>query len=58
MIPLIATSNGYYVDYSKETLEAQIKSLKERASSINRCAQGLETFLPKTTIDKQTEMIL
>ena len=47
MIPLIATSSGYYTDYSKEALESQIKSLKERASSIYRCAVGLEKFLPK-----------
>jgi len=47
MIPLIATSNGYYVDYSPEALQSQIKSLKERASSIYRCAAGLETFLKK-----------
>lgn len=53
MIPLIATSNGYYVDYSPEVLQSQIRSLKERASSIYRCAQGLEVFLPKET--KQLE---
>jgi len=53
MIPLIATSNGYYVDYSEEVLQSQIRSLKERASSIFRCAQGLEVFLPKET--KQLE---
>lgn len=45
MIPLIATSNGYYVDYSEDALILQIRSLKERASSIMRCAVGLEKIL-------------
>jgi len=45
MIPLIATSNGYYVDYSREALESQIRSLTERSNSILRCADGLKKFL-------------
>lgn len=52
MIPLIATSRGYYVDYSREALESQIKSLTERSNSIMRCAQGLQTFLKPIEIEQ------
>ena len=44
LLPLIATSKGYYVSYEKEEILSQIKSLRERASSINKCADGLEGF--------------
>lgn len=52
MIPLIATNNGYYVDYSPEALESQIRSLRERASAINRSAEGLEKFIKQTLDNK------
>lgn len=55
MIPLIATSSGYYTDYSVETIQAQIKSLQERANSINRCASGLQEILNQ--IKKETNHI-
>ena len=45
MIPLIATSNGYYVSYNKEDVANQIKSLWERAGAIRACANGLQKFL-------------
>jgi len=45
IIPLIATSNGYYVSYNDLEIEQQIKSLKERARSILQCAEGLEKIL-------------
>lgn len=45
LIPLIATSKGYYVSYEKEIIENQIKSLKQRANSINNCANGLKKFI-------------
>lgn len=44
LLPLIATSNGYYVSYSREELESQIKSLRQRAQSIINCADGLTKF--------------
>ena len=45
IIPLIATSNGYFTSDCKETIQEQIKSLQERANSIERCATGLKKFL-------------
>lgn len=45
LLPLIATSNGYFTTDCKETIQEQIKSLQERANSIKRCAIGLEKFL-------------
>ena len=45
LLPLIATSTGYYVSYDKEIVKEQIKSLRQRANSINRCADGLEKFV-------------
>lgn len=45
LIPLIATSQGYFTTDCKLTIQEQIKSLQERANSIERCAQGLKKFL-------------
>ena len=45
IIPLIATSNGYFTSDCKETIQEQIQSLQERANSIERCAAGLKKFL-------------
>jgi hypothetical protein len=45
VLPLIATSHGYYVSSCSKTILSQIKSLQERANSIERCAQGLKKFL-------------
>ena len=45
LLPLIATSNGYFTTDCKQTIQEQIKSLQERANSIERCAQGLKRFL-------------
>jgi hypothetical protein len=45
LIPLIATSHGYFTSDCKQTIQEQIKSLQERANSIERCAQGLKKFL-------------
>ena len=45
LIPLIATSQGYFTTDCKQTILDQIKSLQERANSIERCAQGLKKFL-------------
>jgi hypothetical protein len=45
MLPLIATSKGYYVSYDKQEIKLQIESLRERANSIENCAIGLQEFL-------------
>lgn len=45
LLPLIATSQGYFTTDCKETIAEQIKSLQERANSIKNCAIGLEKFL-------------
>lgn len=45
ILPLIATSNGYFTTDCKLTIQEQIISLQERANSIERCAQGLKEFL-------------
>lgn len=45
LLPLIATSQGYFTTDCKETIAEQIKSLQERANSIKNCAIGLENFL-------------
>ena len=45
LLPLIATSQGYFTTDCKQTIQEQIKSLQERANSIERCANGLKEFL-------------
>lgn len=47
MIPLIATSQGYYTSYDVDEIRLQVISLRERAASINNCADGLSVFIPK-----------
>jgi hypothetical protein len=42
LLPLIATSSGYYVSNDKTEIDKQIKSLIERANSILKCAEGLK----------------
>jgi tetrahydromethanopterin S-methyltransferase subunit B len=45
ILPLIATSNGYYCSYDKQEIMEQIKSLQERADAIINSANGLKKFL-------------
>ncbi|MBC8315241.1 MAG: hypothetical protein H8E51_07035 [Bacteroidetes bacterium] len=45
ILPVIATSKGYYLSYNKDIIELQIKSLFERASAIRKSAYGLQKFL-------------
>jgi len=45
LLPLIATSAGYFVSLDKEIIDSQIKSLRQRAWSINNCADGLENIV-------------
>lgn len=44
IIPLIATSEGYYVSYDKDIIRKQIKSLVERSNSIMKGAHGLSKY--------------
>lgn len=45
IIPLIATSKGYFVSYDDAWVRSQIRSLRQRAHSIDVCADGLERFI-------------
>jgi len=45
LLPVIATSFGYYVSYDEKELSDQIKSLTERANSIFDCVRGLDKIL-------------
>jgi len=45
LLPLIATSSGYYVSNERMEIINQIESLEQRANSIARCALGLKHFL-------------
>jgi len=45
MLPVIATSQGYYVSYNKQEILDQINSLTQRANSILDSANGLKKFL-------------
>lgn len=47
IIPLIATSKGYYVSNDPQEISDQIQSLMQRANSIQECAQGMAKFLEK-----------
>lgn len=44
-LPVIATSQGYYVSYNKNEIASQIKSMNERANGILAAAKGLEKFI-------------
>lgn len=45
ILPILATSDGYLLTNDKEMISGQIKSLKQRAASILKAANGLEKFL-------------
>jgi hypothetical protein len=45
ILPIIATSQGYYVSYDKQDILDQINSLTQRANSIMKSADGLRNFL-------------
>lgn len=45
ILPLIASSKGYYVSYDSTEVKRQIVSLTERSDAILRGAQGLKTFV-------------
>lgn len=45
ILPVIATTNGYYVSYDQEEIKSQIVSLLDRAQAIINSANGLKKFL-------------
>ena len=45
ILPIIATSQGYYVSYDKQDILDQINSLTQRANSIINSANGLRNYL-------------
>ena len=45
ILPLMATSDGYFVSFERESIESQINSLLERSNSIKKCAEGLAVFI-------------
>lgn len=45
LVPLLATSKGYFVTDDPNAIEKQIRSLYERAASIKQAAEGLRKFL-------------
>lgn len=45
IIPICATSEGYFVSFENKVLESQIKSLEERAHGILLAARGLKKHL-------------
>lgn len=45
ILPIIATSNGYYCSYDKDEIKKQIQSLIERADAIMLSANGLKKFI-------------
>jgi hypothetical protein len=45
LLPLIATSSGYYISDDSEEIKLQVKSLWERAKSIKDAADGLVIFI-------------
>ena len=51
VVPLIATSRAYYISRDEADILLQIKSLRERANSINRCADGLERLINSQAIN-------
>ncbi len=45
LLPLIATSKGYYISNDIEEITKQINSMQERANSIVMAANGLKKFI-------------
>jgi hypothetical protein len=50
VLPLIATSDGYYCSTDSAEIIKQIQSLEQRARSIQRCADGLNRYLKSKSI--------
>ncbi len=53
IIPVIATSNGYFVSNDPQEISKQIQSLHERADAIKNSAKGLEQFITNSHLPPQ-----
>lgn len=45
LVPVCATSKGYFITFENSVLESQCKSLEERANGINLAAKGLRKWI-------------
>jgi hypothetical protein len=45
LLPIIATSNGYFVSYDKNEIALQIESLEQRSEAILNSVDGLKFYL-------------
>lgn len=45
LLPVMASSKGYYVSFDKNEINAEMESLFQRASGIKNAAMGLRKFL-------------
>lgn len=45
LLPLVATSKGYFITQNKDIIRSQIRSLEERSNSILNCVNGLKVFI-------------
>lgn len=48
-LPIMATSQGYWVSYKLEDMTAQIESLESRANSIMLASYGLRNIIKKVS---------
>lgn len=55
VLPVIATSKGYYLSYERNIIESEIKSLNERADAIRSASRGLRKFL---ATNEQLKLVL
>lgn len=49
-LPVISTSNGYFVSYDKEDILEMIKSLRARAEAIFAASDGMDYILKQKSI--------
>lgn len=47
ILPVIATSKGYYISYDKQDIKDQIESLQSRIDAMNVAIEGLKVWLNK-----------
>lgn len=47
ILPVISSSNGYYVSYNEDDIQDMVLSLNQRANSILDCAKGLQRIINK-----------
>jgi hypothetical protein len=53
ILPICATSKGYFVSYDVEQLESQIRSLSQRRDAIDNSIDGLTVILNKIKSGKK-----